>query len=117
MSFFRAASRLAARGVARARYAGRPAADPRLRRRYLAAAGSALSVTWRGAGGSLRRLWLEVAGVFFLAFAIIGAGAGWREYQAWQAGAHNQASLWLAAAFVLLFLWFGATSIARAHRK
>lgn len=83
-----------------------------------------LATVWSALRGALavfldtsRRLGLEIAGFFFFAFAVFGMGAGWREYQTYQATGAGQTRLALTAAFVILFLWFGASSFARARRK
>jgi hypothetical protein len=65
----------------------------------------------------LHLLFLEVAGVFFLAFAAgFGFGA-WREYHKWSAGLIGPGKMLLATAFAGLFLWFGVSSFWRAGRK
>lgn len=83
-----------------------------------------LAAVWSAMRGALaaildasRRLGLEIAGVFFVAFAVFGIGAGWREYQTYQVTGEGQTRLALTAAFVILFLWFGASSFARARRR
>ncbi len=63
----------------------------------------------------LHLLWLEITGVFFVFFALGFGAAAWREYQ--RHGGARPEHLWLAAAFSLLFLWFGVSSFWRAARK
>ncbi|HXE89581.1 MAG TPA: hypothetical protein VNK82_01315 [Terriglobales bacterium] len=66
---------------------------------------------------ALRRLGLEIAGFFFVVFAIFGMGAGWREYQAYRETGIGEMRLAVTAAFVIAFLWFGVSSFLRARRK
>ena len=66
---------------------------------------------------ALRRLGLEIAGFFFLVFALFGVAAGWREYQAYQATGAGLTRLAVTAAFVIAFVWFGVSSLRRAKRK
>ena len=59
-------------------------------------------------------LWLEVAGLVFVFFAVVGSTYAWREYHK-----HNAASLRVAAGvcFSVLFAWYGMTSFWRTRRK
>jgi hypothetical protein len=59
-------------------------------------------------------LWLEVTGLFFVAFAVIGGLAAWHEYSK-----HKVLSGRLGAAlcFMVIFGWFGLSSFWRARRK
>ncbi|MGH9499880.1 MAG: hypothetical protein ACRD3L_12140 [Terriglobales bacterium] len=61
----------------------------------------------------LGQLWLEVTGFVFLALAVVGALAFWREWT--KHGGH--ARLILAAVFTVLFGWFGASSFWRVGKK
>jgi hypothetical protein len=64
-------------------------------------------------GHALSQLWLEVTGFVFLALAAVGALAFWREWTR-----HGGLSrLLLAAAFALLFGWFGASSFWSIRKK
>ncbi len=83
-----------------------------------------LAAVWAAVRGALaavfdalRRLGLEIAGFFFLLFALFGVAAGWREYQAYQATGAGMPRLVVTAAFVIMFLWFGVSSFRRARRK
>ena len=58
-------------------------------------------------------LWLQVTGFFFVCFAVIGAGAFWRQYHLHAA----QGKLVVIAIFTVMFLWFGLTSFWRAHKR
>ncbi len=59
-------------------------------------------------------LWLEVTGLFFVAFAAIGGLAAWHDYYK-----HKMLSVRLGAAlcFMVVFAWFGLSSFWRARRK
>jgi len=65
----------------------------------------------------LRALWLEVTGFLFLVLAVIGGGATVREYKRYTAGSATVGRVGIAAAFALLFLYFGVESFVRARRK
>jgi hypothetical protein len=75
------------------------------------------SVTLRSVTRVLHVLWLEVTGLLFLVLAVIGAGAAIREYHHVHAGAGSQGKMWLAAAFALLFFYFGVSSFWRSRRR
>jgi hypothetical protein len=68
---------------------------------------------WR----ALRQLWLEITGVFFLIFALLGALAAYRELPALRAGEGSLPRITVISLFTLTFLWFGLTSLWRARRK
>jgi hypothetical protein len=74
---------------------------------------SAARIAGKAAARSAHVLWLEVTGFFFASFSVIGAGATWREYTH-HAG---NAKILAAAAFSLLFGYFGVTSFAKARRR
>ena len=78
--------------------------------RGIAAVGRSL---WR----ALRQLWLEITGVFFLVFALLGAMAAFREFPAVWAGEGSLARITVIALFTLIFLWFGLSSLWHARRK
>ena len=65
----------------------------------------------------LHLLFLEVTGFLFLCIGVIGGFACWREYVNVQAHTAPQYKFWVAVAFTLMFLWFGATSFWRARKK
>jgi hypothetical protein len=81
----------------------------------------ALGAGARGALRNLRKvahgLFLEVTGVFFVLFVVVGMGATWREYGAWAAGKIGPGKPLLAVSFTVLFSYFAATSFWRARRK
>jgi hypothetical protein len=85
--------------------------------RWWRAAWGACSVVGSSFGRVLHQLWLQLTGVLFLAFAIVGGLAFAREYQAWAAGKMGPERALLALAFTLLFAWFGVSSFWRAVRK
>lgn len=73
-------------------------------------AGRMTAARW---GRVLSQLWLEVTGFVFLALAAVGGLAFWREWTR-----HNGLGrLALAAAFALLFGWFGVSSFWRIRKK
>jgi hypothetical protein len=84
------------------------------RSRRLNALASAVQVTLHSFARVGRLLWLEVTGLFFLAFAMIGGLAAWHDYSR-----HKIFSSRLGAAicFMLIFGWFGLSSFYRAQRK
>ncbi len=81
----------------------------------------ALGAGARGALRSLRQaahgLFLEITGVFFVLFVVVGAGATWREYRAWSAGKIGPGKLLLAVSFTVVFSYFAVTSFWRSRRR
>ena len=75
------------------------------------------SVTLRSVSRVLHMLWLEVAGLLFLSLAFLGAAAAVREYHRHLAGSAPAGKVWLAAAFALLFAYFGVTSFWRSRKR
>ncbi len=79
---------------------------------------NALTAAAQGMLGSVSKvghlLWLEVTGLFFVAFAVIGGLAAWHEY-----AKHKVLSGRLGAAlcFMVIFAWFGVSSFWRARRR
>ena len=65
---------------------------------------------------TLHLLWLEITGLFFVVFALVGAAATWREYQAYAAGKAGPGRAIAAALFCLAFAYFGVTSFWKARR-
>ena len=63
-----------------------------------------------------RLLWLQITGLFFLAFSTFGASAAWNEYHKYEAGKAGPEKALLAGGFSLLFLWFGISSFWRAKK-
>jgi hypothetical protein len=104
---------LARQGRAALRMAGRKSGENRWVRAFYRA-GEAVAGS---AGRVLHVLWLEVTGFLFLVLAVIGAGAAVREYHRYVAGSATIARIAIAAAFALLFLYFGINSFARSRRK
>ena len=96
---------------------GRVAARQAGQSRWLRAGWSAVQITLKHFGRVVHLLWLQITGVFFLFFALVGGLACWREYQAWQAGKIGPGKMVLAAGFAILFLWFGVSSFYRASKK
>jgi len=63
-----------------------------------------------------RQLWHEITGFIFLVFAVFGAGALTKAYLAYRAGSVPANRVAVAAAFMLIFGWFGVSSFWRARR-
>jgi len=73
-------------------------------------AGRMTAARW---GRVLGQLWLEVTGFVFLALAAIGGLAFWREWTKHR----GPGRVVLAAAFTLLFGWFGVSSFWRIRKR
>ena len=67
--------------------------------------------------GVVCQLWLEITGFVFLVFAASGMVALFKEYSAYHAGKATAGRVAAAAAFSLMFAWFGSSSFWRARRK
>ena len=100
-------------GRAALRIAGRKSGENRWVRAFYRA-GEAVAGS---AGRVLHILWLEVTGFLFLVLAAIGAGAAVREYHRYVAGNAALSRVGIAAAFALVFLYFGIDSFWRSRRK
>jgi hypothetical protein len=95
------------------RVAGRKTGENRWVRAFYKAG----NVSLRNVGRVLQVLWLEVAGLFFLVLALVGAGASFREYHRYSAGTGSEGKVFLAAGFAVLFGYFGVSSFWRSRRK
>lgn len=80
-----------------------------------------IRASWQGArttlvsfGRVLHLLWLQTTGLFFLVFALGGAGACWRQYRLH--GPFYGRTI-LAFAFAVVFAYFGVSSFWRASRR
>jgi hypothetical protein len=82
--------------------------------RTVNALGSAARVTLRSVTRVGHVLWLEVTGLFFVAFGVIGSLAAWHEYSKHRIVTGRFAA---AVCFMVLFAWFGLSSFYRARRK
>ena len=100
-------------GRAVLRLAGRKTGENRWARAFYRAG----SATWGSVSHVLHALWLEVTGFLFLVLAAIGGGATVREYHRYLAGITQLGKVAIAAAFTLLFLYFGLNSFWRSGRK
>jgi hypothetical protein len=78
---------------------------------------SAVSATLSSLGRAARVLFLQITGLFFVAFAVIGGIALVRESHAYMAGKIGPGRGLLALAFVVVFTWFGISSFLRAGQK
>lgn len=68
-------------------------------------------------GRVLHLLWLEVTGFTFLALASIGAAAFVREWAKHGQGKAGIDRVLVAAAFTVMFAWFGISSFWRVRKK
>ena len=100
-------------GRAALRVAGRKTGENRWVRAFYRAG----SVTGKSVGRVAHVLWLEVTGFLFLVLAVIGAGAAVREYHRYSLGTTSWGRVAIAAAFALLFLYFGISSFWHSRRK
>ena len=100
-------------GRAFLRVAGRKSGENRWVRAFY----NAGTVTLRSISRVLHVLWLEVAGLLFLFLAFVGGGAAVRQYHRYQAGTSGWGKVLLAAAFALVFAYFGVSSFWRSRKK
>ncbi len=100
-------------GRAFLRVAGRKGGENRWVRAFYRAG----TVTARTVGRVLHVLWLEVTGLLFLVLALVGGGAAVRQYHRYQTGASGAGKVVLAAAFALVFAYFGVSSFWRSRRR
>jgi predicted tellurium resistance membrane protein TerC len=68
-------------------------------------------------GRVAHQLWLETTGFLFLAFAAVGLVALVREYVAYHAHRGTSGHIVMAAAFSVMFGWFGVSSFWKARSK
>ncbi|HEV8525379.1 MAG TPA: hypothetical protein VGQ71_12840 [Terriglobales bacterium] len=68
-------------------------------------------------GRVLHLLWLEITGLMFLVFAVVGGLAAHRAYQEYATGKVGSGRLVAALCFSVVFAWFGVSSFWRARRK
>ena len=95
------------------RVAGRKGGENRWVRAFYRAG----SVTLRSVGRVLHVLWLEVTGLLFLVLAVVGGAAAVREYRLHAASKTGLAKAALAAAFALVFAYFGVSSFWRSRKR
>jgi len=94
-----------------ARAAGRFAGDKALRKRVFRAGASGVAATLDSIGRVLRKLWHETTGFLFICLAVIGGAEVWRKWET-----HETQKLAIAAAFAVMFLYFGVSSFWRARK-
>jgi len=99
-------------GRALLRVAGRKSGENRWIRAFYKAG----TVTFRSVRHVLQVLWLEVTGLLFLVLAVVGAGAAVRQYHRYQAGMSGAGKIVLAAAFAVIFAYFGVSSFWRSRQ-
>jgi hypothetical protein len=107
----------ARKSAAVARVVGRMAGEKASGNRWLRATYRGASSIFHSFARVLSVLWHQVTGVFFLAFAIIGALACVREYRSYAAGKVGPGRVILVAGFVLLFGYFALSNFMRAGRR
>ncbi len=78
---------------------------------FLRAVGHGLTAVFRAVWLSLRQLFHQVTGAFFLLFAVIGWGAMFREWHRWPAY-----KLVVAGIFTAVFTLFTVESFIKARR-
>jgi hypothetical protein len=100
-------------GRAFLRVAGRKTGENRWVRAFYHAG----SVTLQSIGRVVHILWLEVTGLFFLVLALVGGGAAVREYHRHAAGNGSTSKMLLAAAFAVVFAYFGVSSFWRSRKR
>lgn len=93
--------------------AARVASQQVRRTRTFGAVVKAGRMTVAGWGRVLGQLWLEVTGFVFLALAAVGGLAFWREWMRHR----GPGRMVLAAAFTLLFGWYGVSSFWRVGKR
>lgn len=66
-----------------------------------------------------RILWLEVTGLFFAVFALMGVGAAWRQWDKIRTGQSSapMSHVGVALAFSAMFVYFSLSSFWRARRE
>ncbi len=100
-----------------ARAAGRVGARVIRSNRFIKAGLHGARITLRSFGRTAHVLGLEVAGLFFMVFALVGGGAAVRAFRNYEVGKAGPGRIWLAASFSFLFAYFGVTSFLRSRSK
>ncbi|MFB3916444.1 MAG: hypothetical protein ACE14M_06930 [Terriglobales bacterium] len=85
--------------------------------RFVRAGWAAAEVTLRSFARVAHLLWLQITGVFFLIFAVVGVIGFQREYHHYAAGKAGPGRAAVALCFALLFAWFGLSSFWRARKR
>jgi len=85
--------------------------------RWLRAGSQGGSSLFRSLGRVLGVLWHQLTGVFFLAFALIGAIACYREYRVYAEGKVGAGKVALVGAFAVVFGYFAVSAFVRAGRR
>lgn len=85
--------------------------------RWVRAAYNGASVTLGHVSRVLHVLWLELTGLMFLLFALVGAAAAVREYHRHTGGTGWNAKVLLAASIAVMFTYFGLSSFWRSRRR
>jgi hypothetical protein len=87
------------------------------RNRWVRGGVAALTAISRSVGRVAHLLWLEITGLFFLLFCLVGGVALTREYPKYQAGKLGAGKLVLTLLFTIVFGYFGVSSFWRVRRK
>jgi hypothetical protein len=85
--------------------------------RFVRAGYSAAQTTLRSFTRVFHVLWLEVTGLFFMAFAVVGTIALVAEYRAYAAGKVGWNKAVVAGCFTVVFAYFGISSFWRSRRR
>lgn len=85
--------------------------------RWVRAIYNAGSVTAGNIKRVLHVLWLEVAGLLFLVFALAAGGAAIREYHRHSVAGGSSGKMMLAVFVTVLFGYFGISSFWRSRKK
>lgn len=86
------------------------------RNQYVKAGLSAAKTVGASAKRASHVLWLQVTGLFFIFFALVGVLAAAREFQRWQAGEIGPARMWVGILFAATFAYFAVSSFGQARR-
>jgi hypothetical protein len=100
-----------------ARAAGRVGGRALRSNRYINAGLHGARITLRSVGRTTHILWLEITGIFFLLFVLVGGGAAVRGYRMYQAGRGGVGRIWLGVAIAVVFAYFAVTSFARSRKR
>jgi hypothetical protein len=87
------------------------------RNRWVRGGVAALTAVGKSMGRVAHLLWLEITGLFFLLFSLVGAVALSREYPKYAAGRLGPGKLVLTLIFTIVFAYFGISSFWRVRRK
>ena len=87
------------------------------RNRWVRGGVAAVTAVGKSMGRVAHLLWLEITGLFFLLFSMVGGFALSREYPKYAAGKLSAGKLMITLAFTVVFAYFGVSSFWRVRRK